>query len=92
MLLLYIYIFIYIYPILQIIPRGNRDYRPRFGRSLARLRTSRQQVVKSRAKSFLKTALKEAADPNTGSPKFSKELNFWMKHADLEGVMEYLTI
>ena len=62
---------------------------PRFGKALARLRTRSMKITKKNARRFLKTAMASAKD--SSDPKMSKEMSFWVKHADLEPVISYLT-
>lgn len=61
----------------------------RFGKSLAKLRSRYQASMKRSAKVFLKDAVAQA---RTGKlVKTSKEFHFWMKHAELGEVFDYLT-
>lgn len=49
------------------------------------------QAVKRKAKCFLDDALAEARSGVQKPPKISKEFSFWMKHADLDSVLQYLS-
>lgn len=63
---------------------------PRFGRSLARLRTAHSKAVLRQAREFLRDA--EAAVHKSVSGKhMGKDFQKWVQAADLNPVFEFLT-
>ena len=65
------------------------SHSPRFGVALAKMRTRQMATNKRSARNFLKAALKVGKHPHP--QKTSKEFAFWVKHARLDDVFQYLT-
>lgn len=64
---------------------------PRFGRALARVRTTLALKVKRNARKFLKEA-RDAKNASTlKSQPLNKGFNLWAKHGQLDPVFTYLT-
>ena len=64
---------------------------PRFGRSLARLRTTHAKAVVRQARTFLREAEAEVHKSLGSGKRMRKDFQKWVQAADLNPVFEFLT-